>query len=457
MAERKSDFYLAPEDHNGATIRVIGVGGGGCNAVDRMIEGQVSGIEFIAVNTDHQVIERSLANHTLQIGEKVTRGLGAGADPAKGEMAANESRDEIARLIQGSDMLFITAGMGGGTGTGAAPVIAQIAREMGILTVGVVTKPFGFEGAARMSNAEAGIAQLQNYVDSLIIVPNDKLLDIADDDMSVNDAFTFADKILKYGVAGISDLVVVPGQINLDMADVRRVMVNAGICHMGIGRASGENRANVAIDEALHSPLLDSSIDGATRVIINYTGNKMKLREISTATTLVKDTVHPSADIIWGTVEDPDMGDEIMITIIASGFERAPLKGGRGQAPQVPQPRFGQPEAQSATRSGQMPSFLRMQPAAAPAAPQPQTQAVNPPQQPPVTQHTAPVPPVPAPSRGHYTQLAPEPTAQSQRTQPGQAPWMNQPAQTAAPAQPETGRRTSSLRSWLFSEPEDQE
>lgn len=311
-------------DHDGyASIRVIGVGGGGCNAVDRMIESEVQGIEFIAINTDYQALERSHATHRIQIGEKLTRGLGAGADPEIGEKAATESKDEIASLIRGTDLLFITAGMGGGTGTGAAPVVAAIARDMGILTIGVVTRPFRFEGAMRMQNAETGIRNLEQYVDSLIVVPNDKLLEIADEDTTFDEAFAIADQVLKYGVAGISDLVAVPGLINLDLADVRRVMVGAGICHMGIGRAKGQDRMEIAIDEALHSPLLDTSIDGAHRLIVNFTGSNLRLQEINKATSLVRDSAAPDADIILGAVIDSTMEDEIMITVIASGFDPA--------------------------------------------------------------------------------------------------------------------------------------
>lgn len=311
-------------DHDGyASIRVIGVGGGGCNAVDRMIESDVQGIEFITINTDYQALERSQATHRIQIGEKLTRGLGAGADPEIGEKAATESKDEIASLIRGTDLLFITAGMGGGTGTGAAPVVAAIARDMGVLTIGVVTRPFRFEGAMRMQNAEAGIRNLEQYVDSLIVVPNDKLLEIADEDTTFDEAFAIADQVLKYGVAGISDLVAVPGLINLDLADVRRVMVGAGICHMGIGRAKGQDRMEIAIDEALHSPLLDTSIDGAHRLIVNFTGSNLRLQEINVATSLVRDSAAPDADIILGAVIDNTMEDEIMITVIASGFDPA--------------------------------------------------------------------------------------------------------------------------------------
>lgn len=304
-----------------AVIRAIGVGGGGCNAVNRMVDSGVKGVDFIAINTDNQALERSKAETRVRIGDKITRGLGAGADPEVGEKAATESRDEISSLIRGTDLLFITAGMGGGTGTGAAPVIAQVAQDMGILTVAVVTKPFRFEGAKRSLNAEKGIEELSKYVDSLIIVPNDKLLDIADEDTTVDQAFAMADHVLRYGITGISDLVAVPGLINLDMADIRRVMTDAGICHMGIGRAQGPDRVEDAIDEAIHSPLLDTNIDGAQKIIINFTGSSMKLREVSEAASLVRDSASPTADIIIGAVLDENLDDEIMITIIASGFD----------------------------------------------------------------------------------------------------------------------------------------
>ncbi len=311
-------------DNDGfASIKVVGVGGGGCNAVDRMIENGVQGIEFIALNTDKQALIRSLAQVTIQIGEKVTRGLGAGANPEMGQKAAEESAEEIQSAISGADMLFVTAGMGGGTGTGAAPVVAQIARKLGILTVGVVTRPFRFEGAKRMQNAERGIRELEQYVDSLVIVPNDKLLDIASDDTSIDEAFGLADRVLRFGVSSISDLVAVPGLINLDLADVKRVMTNAGICHMGIGQASGDSRAATAIRQAINSPLLDTTIDGARGVIINFTGGRdMKIREIDEAASQVREAVSPEADIIFGAVVDENMHDEMMITVIASGFDQ---------------------------------------------------------------------------------------------------------------------------------------
>lgn len=315
--------FVLDEEHF-ATIKVIGVGGGGCNAVDRMLDSGVQGIEFISINSDNQALARTKAPIRIQIGEKVTRGLGCGADPSVGEKAAEESRDEIAEAISNTDMLFITAGMGGGTGTGAAPVVAQIAQELGILTVAVVTRPFGFEGARRANNAERGIRELEKYVDSLVVVSNDKLLEVVDDDTSFEDAFNMADQVLKFGVAGISDLVAIPGLINLDLADVRRVMTKAGVCHMGIGRASGEGRATNAVKQAINSPLLDTTIEGANGVIVNFTGGRnMKLQEIDAAARLVRESVAPEAEIIVGAVVDASLEDEIMITVIASGFDNS--------------------------------------------------------------------------------------------------------------------------------------
>lgn len=314
-------------DHSGyATIKVIGVGGGGCNAVDRMIEQGVQGIEFITINTDYQALDRSKADTRIQIGEKITHGLGAGANPEIGAKSADESKEEIAQVIRGTDLLFVTAGMGGGTGSGAAPVVSQIARDLNVLTVAVVTRPFRFEGAQRMQNAENGIRELQKYVDSLIVVPNDKLLEMADEDTGLDEAFSMADQVLKYGVTGISDLVAVPGLINLDLADVRRVMVDAGVCHMGIGRAKGQGRMELAVNEALHSPLLDTTIDGAHRLIVNFTGSNLKLREVNEASTLIRDSASPDADIIIGAVIDASLEDQVMITVIASGFEAQGFK-----------------------------------------------------------------------------------------------------------------------------------
>ncbi|MBP7402447.1 MAG: cell division protein FtsZ [Clostridia bacterium] len=310
------------ENEGFATIKVIGIGGGGCNAVDRMIETSVQGIEFISINTDNQALQRTKSSNRIQIGEKITRGLGAGANPEIGEKAADESREEIAQLIRGTDMLFITAGMGGGTGTGGAPIVAQLAKELGILTVGVVTRPFRFEGARRMQNAEKGIREMEKFVDSLIVVPNDKLLEVSGDDTTLDEAFLMADQVLKYGVQGISDLVAIPGLINLDLADVRRIMTSAGVCHMGIGRASGEGRASAAISQAISSPLLDTTIDGARGVIINFTGGRdLRIREVDEAASIVRDAVSPDADIIFGAVIDPELTDEVVITVIASRFD----------------------------------------------------------------------------------------------------------------------------------------
>ena len=322
MSDNKRGFVL--DEEHFATIKVIGCGGGGCNAVDRMLDSGVQGIDFISINSDNQALARSKAPIRIQIGEKVTRGLGCGADPSVGERAAEESKDEIAEAISNTDMLFITAGMGGGTGTGAAPVVAQIAQELGILTVAVVTRPFGFEGARRAANAERGIRELEKYVDSLVVVSNDKLLEVVDEDTSFEDAFNMADQVLKFGVAGISDLVAIPGLINLDLADVRRVMTKAGVCHMGIGRANGEGRAPAAVKQAINSPLLDTTIEGANGVIVNFTGGRnMKLQEIDMAAKLVREAVSPEAEIIVGAVIDTSLEDEIMITVIASGFDNS--------------------------------------------------------------------------------------------------------------------------------------
>jgi cell division protein FtsZ len=357
------------ENDHFATIKVIGIGGGGCNAVDRMIDGDIQGIEFITVNTDNQALMRTKASNRIQIGEKITRGLGAGANPEIGEKAASESKDEIAQLIRGTDMLFITAGMGGGTGTGGAPVIAQAARELGILTVGVVTRPFRFEGSRRMQNAERGIREMEKYVDSLIVVPNDKLLEIASDDTTLDEAFNLADQVLKYGVSGISDLVAVPGLINLDLADVRRVMTQAGVCHMGIGRASGEGRAAAAIRQAINSPLLDTTIDGARGVIINFTGGRdMRIREVDEAASIVRDAVSPDADIIFGAVIDPEMADEIMITVIASGFDRDPSVAVPRPVGQIARPAVSTKPVES---SPFLSASAKPEPTTAPAADEP--------------------------------------------------------------------------------------
>ena len=306
-----------------AIIKVIGVGGAGNNAVNRMIASGIKGVEFISVNTDRQALKTSNASTKIQIGEKVTRGLGAGANPDIGAQSAEENKTEIAEALRGADMVFVTAGMGGGTGTGAAPIVASAAKEMGILTIGVVTKPFTFEGKKRLSQAERGIESLKGKVDSLVVIPNDKLLQVIDRKTSINEAFRMADDILRQGVQGISDLIAVTGTVNLDFADVKTIMLNTGMAHMGIGRASGENRAEDAAKQAVQSPLLETSIEGARGVIINITGGEdLGLHEVNTAAELVQRSVDPEANIIFGTVTDPDMKDEIQITVIATGFEK---------------------------------------------------------------------------------------------------------------------------------------
>ena len=306
-----------------ATIKVIGVGGAGNNAVNRMIEAGIKGVDFIAVNTDRQALQTSKASTKIQIGEKITRGLGAGANPDVGAQSAEESKAELSEVLRGADMVFVTAGMGGGTGTGAAPIVAQAAKEMGILTIGVVTKPFTFEGKKRLSQAERGIESLKGKVDTLVVIPNDKLLQIIDRKTSIIEAFKMADDVLRQGVQGISDLISIPGLVNLDFADVKTIMLNTGMAHMGVGRASGENRAEDAAKEAIQSPLLETSIEGARGVIINITGgDDLGLHEVNTAAELVQRSVDPEANIIFGTVTDPTMQDEIQITVIATGFEK---------------------------------------------------------------------------------------------------------------------------------------
>ena len=309
-----------------AQIKVVGVGGGGNNAVNRMISAGLRGVEFIAINTDKQALFLSKANTKIQIGDKLTKGLGAGANPDIGEKAAEESRDEIAQAIKGADLIFVTAGMGGGTGTGAAPVVAQIAKELGILTVAVVTKPFMFESRKRMQHAERGIENLKGAVDSLVTIPNDRLLQVAEKKTTMIDAFRMADDILRQGVQGISDLIAVPGLVNLDFADVKTIMQNTGLAHMGIGRASGENRAEEAAKQAIHSPLLETSIEGARGVLINITGGAdLGLFEVNAAAEMVQKSADPDANIIFGAVIDENMKDEMLITVIATGFDKGPI------------------------------------------------------------------------------------------------------------------------------------
>lgn len=307
---------------NMAQIKVIGVGGGGNNAVDRMIEDGLDGVEFISINTDGQALAKSKSSTKIQIGEKLTKGLGAGGNPEIGEKSVDETQDEIAQALRGSDMVFITAGMGGGTGTGAAPRIAAISKELGILTVGVVTKPFNFEGKKRMSNAEKGIAELKKNVDTLVIIPNQRLLSIIDKKTTLTEAFRKADEILRQGVQGIADLISKPGVINLDFADVRTVMADKGVAHMGIGRAAGENKAEIAAKMAIQSPLLETTIEGAKSVLINFSGDmNLGLMETEEAADLIRESIDPEAEIIFGTTINEELQDEVIVTVIATGLE----------------------------------------------------------------------------------------------------------------------------------------
>ena len=314
-------FEMENEFESAVQIKVIGVGGGGGNAVNRMVDSGVLGAEFIAVNTDKQILTHSRATHKIQIGEKATRGQGAGGKPEVGAKAAEESKELIADVLKGTDMVFITAGMGGGTGTGAAPIIAQTAKEMGILTIGVVTKPFKFEGKMRMNQAQAGIAKLSEHVDSLIVIPNDRLRYITEQRMSLAQAFAMADEVLLHGVKSISELIKVPGFINLDFADVTSVMKDAGYAHMGVGSATGKDKAEQAAIAAASSPLLETSIAGAKGVIISITSSEdIDLEDVEDAASTITAQAHPDANIIWGVAFDPNLDDEMIITVVATGF-----------------------------------------------------------------------------------------------------------------------------------------
>ena len=304
-----------------ANIKVIGVGGGGNNAVNRMVDNQIKGVQFLAVNTENQVLELSKADVTIQIGEKVTKGLGAGANPQVGEEAAQESREEIIKALEGADMVFVTAGMGGGTGTGAAPIVAECAKEVGALTVGVVTKPFAFEGKRRRAAAEKGIEFLTQKVDTIIVIPNDKLLQVVDKKCTITDAFSKADDVLRQGIKGISDLIQIPGLINLDFADVKTIMTEQGEALMGIGVGEGENRAADAAKMAINSPLLETSIDGAKGILLNISGSSdLSIFEVNEAAEIISDAADPDANIIFGSVIDESLGDTVQITVVATGF-----------------------------------------------------------------------------------------------------------------------------------------
>jgi len=317
----------APELENAACIRVIGVGGGGCNAINRMITEGISGVDFIAINTDNQALLLSDAPTRVRIGDKLTRGLGAGGNPEQGEKAAAESSEEMYEVLEGSDMVFITAGMGGGTGTGAAPIVAKAARDMGALTIGVVTRPFLFEGSQRTRTAEEGIDKLKEQVDTLIVIPNDRLLELTDRRVSLTESFSMADDVLRQGIQGISELITVPGLINLDFADVKTIMSEGGAALMAVGRGEGEDRARIAAEQAISSRLLDVTIDGARGILFNVTGGpNMSLFEVNQAAAIIRETAHPDANMIFGAVIDENMGDEMRITVVATGFDRSPAR-----------------------------------------------------------------------------------------------------------------------------------
>lgn len=361
-------LQIETEMEKAAVIKVIGVGGGGCNAVNRMVEAGLQGVEFIAVNTDRQALNRCLAETKIQIGEKLTRGLGAGANPEVGQRAAEETLDEISAIIDGADMIFVTAGMGGGTGTGAAPIIAKTARDMGILTVGVVTKPFSFEGAKRKKQAELGIGFLKRYVDSLVVVPNDKLLQNCEKNTSMLDAFRMADDVLRQGVQGISDLISDFALINVDFADVKSVMTDRGIAHMGTGKGHGENRAKDAVKSAIESPMLETTIEGAKAILLYVSGGyDLGMLEVSEIAGMVEEQADRDCILIFGAAVNEEMEDEIAITVIATGFgeglekeeepqQTAPSRGLSQENPKKEEPKtveedvvFGQVEGLDGT------------------------------------------------------------------------------------------------------------
>ena len=343
MFDSKMEFDFEQVYDSGVSIKVIGVGGGGNNAVNRMISTNIRGVEFVAINTDSQVLDSSCAAKKIIIGDKVTRGKGAGANPEIGKKSAEESIEDIRAVLDGAHMVFITAGMGGGTGTGAAPVVAKAAKELGILTVGIVTKPFRFEGNKRMQQAEAGIAELSKYVDSLIVIPNERLRQVEDTKITLANAFEIADDVLRRGVQSVSELINVPGFVNLDFADVTTIMKNAGYAHMGVGRAKGTDKAQLAAMAAISSPLLETSIAGATGVLVSITASEdIQLDEVEIASQMIHEEAHPDATIIWGAAFDPALVDEIKVTIIATGFIDSNGKSNEGaslkktvQAPEV--------------------------------------------------------------------------------------------------------------------------
>ena len=344
-------FGFEVEPDSVVNIKVVGIGGGGNNVVNRMVNSGTQGVDFIAVNTDKQALDHSAATYKIQIGEKLTHGQGAGANPEVGRKAAEESRAQLDKALENTDMVFVTCGMGGGTGTGGSPIVADVAREKGILTVGVVTKPFGFEGRRRMMQAESGIAELRQKVDSLVIIPNDRLKHATDQRITFANAFEIADDVLRQAVESISDLVKKVGFINLDFADVTSVMKDAGLAHMGVGRAAGENKAEEAARMAISSPLLETSIAGAHGVLVNISGDmNIGLEEVETAASLVQQAANPDANIIFGSVFDETLEDEIRVTVIATGFDEDDKKGGAGASatfrPVKEEPKVGEPKAE---------------------------------------------------------------------------------------------------------------
>ncbi|GAB3453416.1 cell division protein FtsZ [Kineococcus endophyticus] len=409
----------APQNYL-AVIKVVGVGGGGVNAVNRMIEVGLKGVEFIAVNTDAQALLMSDADVKLDVGRELTRGLGAGADPEVGRKAAEDHAEEIEEVLKGADMVFVTAGEGGGTGTGGAPVVARIARSLGALTIGVVTRPFVFEGRRRANSAESGIAELRDEVDTLIVIPNDRLLSISDKTVSILDAFKSADQVLLSGVQGITDLITTPGLINLDFADVKSVMQGAGSALMGIGSARGDDRAIHAAEAAVNSPLLEASIDGAHGVLLSIQGGSdLGLYEINEAARLVQEAAHPEANIIFGTVIDDALGDEVRVTVIAAGFDAGTPKSRRDERA------LGQVSGRPVPASAVPPRTTRPATPEPTYAPQPQYTQQQPAQQQPAPSYQAPAP------TPQYTQA--QPTAPAQQ-QPQQQPQYAQQAPQVVPS-----------------------
>jgi len=332
-AHRNHEFSGLPP------IKVVGVGGGGCNAVNRMAQDKIPGVELVAVNTDGQALMHIQADVQIRIGDKLTKGLGAGGDPVRGERAAEESRDELRDAVRGAEMVFVTSGMGGGTGTGASPIVAEVAREVGALTIGVVTRPFTFEGRKRAERADEGVTALREKVDTLIVIPNDRLLTISDAKTTLEEAFCSADDVLHQAIQGISEVITLPGIINLDFADVRRVMGQAGPALLAIGKSRGENRAAEAARLAVSSPLLDVSIKGARGVLFNVVGGKnLGIHEVNEAASVIQEVVHPDAEIVFGAAIDESLGDEVKVTVIATGFETRPMQFGAADEDEAPEP-----------------------------------------------------------------------------------------------------------------------